>query len=77
MLFLLFTVLLQARRKRGGGGGWGGGVSTPNNLAELGLRHTANVNLFPSIIQTRAIIPCSVVDRVNKWKYQLYLQGKV
>ena len=59
------------------GGGGGGCFSPPNNLAELGLRHTANVNLFPSIIQTRAIIPCSVVDRVIKWKYQLYLQGKV
>ena len=45
----------------GDGGGRGGGgfsPSTANNLAVLGLRHTANVNLFPSIIQTRAIIDC-------------------
>ena len=71
-------VTAQARRKRGGWGGFSPPPPPPpNNLAELGLRHTANVNLFLSIIQTRAIIPCSVVDRVNKWKYQLYLQGKV
>ena len=53
----------------GGGGGGEAEAPPPFNMAELDLRHTANVNLFPSIIQTRAIIPCSVVDRVNKWKY--------
>ena len=75
----IFPVMLKKLsyfRPVGSGGGWGG-FSLPNILAELGLHHNANINLFPSIIQTRAIIPCSVVDRVNKWKYQLYLQGKV
>ena len=51
-------VHVQARLKRGGGWGGGGAEAPPNNLVELGLRHTANVNLFPSIIQTRAIIDC-------------------
>ena len=74
-MIIYSTVIIMFRPVGSGGAGGGGGISPPNNLAELG--HTANVNLFPSIIQTRAIIPCSVVDRVNKWKYQLYLQGKV
>ena len=72
---IIYSTVIIMFRPVGSGGAGGGGLQPPNNLAELG--HTANVNLFPSIIQTRAIIPCSVVDRVNKWKYQLYLQGKV
>ena len=42
-------IYISGPSEEGGGGGGGG---------ELGLRHTANVNLFPSIKQTRAIIDC-------------------